>query len=405
MKTPENFDQNDSALEPFVIAASSPSLDAACDVLFIHGNDLTWGDIGFGLFLVQANTDENFDEVTEVADARSKLSFASIVEPLLRPLEPRLVKIVADVTSQLQEPAANERDAIIGKALIGELANETTRTELNRLASEVFGVDQWMSFANAIASGLLRSAISLRKRQLSSTGKCEDDYDGMLYALQRLNLCDRMARVAYADDSLNLEIAVAPHGEFRAIGTIENSNVIEWLRVKEDIAGLKRGQDRALPLFIARFINRHYAGPRQAFPCALYGEKNEPEIDVAIPALELAFEVKLYQSPFSQTNNKLSNVARDLANQLPSYVKAGCKRIVYLCNLPQEAAETVGKMAFDLMSEKVEIISVGEGVGHLISLLEEIGRELQNVRQDVFAARVQRQASAAGQRTKADSTV
>ncbi len=398
MKTPENFDRNDSALEPFVIAADSPSLNAACDVLFIHGNDLTWGDIGFGLFLVEVNTDGNFDEVTEVAEARSKLSFAAVVEPLLKPLEPRLVRVVADVTNQLQEPTATERDTIIAKAIIGEFANETTRTELNRLASEIFGVDQWMSFANAIASGLLRSAISLRARQLSCTGKSDDDYDGMLYALQRLNLCDRMVRVAYPDDSLNLEIAVAPQGEFRAIGATDNSNVVEWLRIKEDIAALKRGQDRALPLFIARFINRHYAGPRQAFPCVLYGEKSEPDLDAAIPALELGFEVKLYQSPFSQTNNKLSNIARDLAKQLPAYVKAGCKRVVYLCNLSQEAAEFVGRMAFDLMSEKIEIIPVGEGVRNLVSLMEEIGRDLQSVRQNIFEARVQRHASAAAQK-------
>jgi hypothetical protein len=400
MRTPENFDQNDSALEPFVIAADSPSLDAACEVLFIHGNDLTWGDIGFGLFLVHVNTDENFDEVTEVAEARSKLSFASVVEPLLKPLEPRLVRVVADVTNQLQEPTDKERDTIIGKAIVGEFANETTRTELSRLASEVFGVDQWMSFANAIASGLLRSAISLRERQLSCTGKSHDDYDGMLYALQRLNLCHRMVRVAYPDDSLNLEIAVAPQGEFRAIGAINNSNVIEWLRIKEDIAALKRGQDRSLPLFIARFINRHYAGPRQAFACVLYGEKSEPDLDVAIPALELGFEVKLYQSPFSQTSNKLPNIARDLAKQLPAYVKAGCKRVVYLCNLSQEAAESVGKMAFDLMSEKIEIIPVGDGVGNLLSLMEEIGRDLQSVRQNIFEAKVQRQASAAGQQNQ-----
>lgn len=78
MRTPDNFDENDSALEPFVIAASSESLDAACDVLFIHGNDLTWGDIAFGLFLVQVNTDDNFDEVIEVAEARSKRSRASL---------------------------------------------------------------------------------------------------------------------------------------------------------------------------------------------------------------------------------------------------------------------------------------------------------------------------------------
>src|SRR5947209_11128494 len=103
MKIPETFERNDAPLEPFVIAASSPSLDSACDLLFIHGNDLTWGNIGFGLFLVEVSTDENFDEVIEVAEARSKLSFASVVEPLFRTLEPRFVKLVADLENDLQQ--------------------------------------------------------------------------------------------------------------------------------------------------------------------------------------------------------------------------------------------------------------------------------------------------------------
>lgn len=397
MKIPETFERNDAPLEPFVIAASSPSLDSACDLLFIHGNDLTWGNIGFGLFLVEVSTDENFDEVIEVAEARSKLSFASVVEPLFRTLEPRFVKLVADLENDLQQASGNERDAIIGKAIASEFANETTRAELNKLAPEVFGLDQWMSFADAIASNLLRSAMALRERQLACTGKSDDDYDNMLYALQRLNLCDRLVRVAYPDESLNLEIAVAPHGEFRAVGTVQNSNVIEWLRIREEVAALKRGQDRALPLFIARFINRFYAGPRQAYPCVFYGERSEPEIDVAVPALELGFEIKLYQSPFPHADNKLDNLARELSKQLPAYVNAGCRRIIYVCNLSQEAVELVAKGAAELMNGNIEIIPVGGEVRNLVALLEEIGRELQKVRQKVFEGKVNRRASAAGQ--------
>ena len=394
MRTPDNFEENDAALEAFVIAASSESLDAACDVLFIHGNDLTWGDIAFGLFLVQVNTDDNFDEVIEVAEARSKLSFASIIEPLLKTLEPRFVKIVADISNEADQTSATDRDTMIGKVIASEFVNEKTRADLNRLAPEIFGLDQWMSFANAIASNLLRSAMSLRERQLACTGKSDEDYDGMLYALQRLNLCDRMVRVAYPDESLNLEIAAAPQGEFRALGTLENANVIEWLRIKEDVAALKRGQDRALPLFIARFINRYYAGPRQAYPCALYGERNEGEIDVAVPALELGVEVKLYQSPFPHADNKLANIGRDLAKQLPTYVKSGCKRVIYVCNLSQEAADSVATIAGELMTEKIQIIPIGGDPRNLISLLEEIGRELQRARHDVFESKVN--ASAAG---------
>src|SRR6185503_13179095 len=107
MKNPPHFENDDSALESFVIAATSPSLESACDLLFVHGNDLTWGNIGFGLFLVEVNTGDNFKEVVEVAEARAKLSLTSIVEPLLKVLEPRFVKVVAELKNEGNEAPAD----------------------------------------------------------------------------------------------------------------------------------------------------------------------------------------------------------------------------------------------------------------------------------------------------------
>lgn len=278
MKKPKTFNQEEPVLEQFVIAADTRTLDSACDLLFIHAHDLTWGEQGLGLFLVHVDTDENFDEVIEVAEARSKLSFSSVVGPVLRPFEARFIKILAEVGPQIEKQTdAKEREKIIGSAIAAEFANETTRAELNKIAPEVFGLDQWISFADAIASSLLRDAISLRQRQLASTGKSEEDYQAMLYALQRLDLCDRIAHVAYPNDSLNLEISMAAQGEFRATATLDDSNVVEWLRLKSDLASLKRGQEKALPLFIAAYVNSHYPGSRQAFACAQYGEQSEPD--------------------------------------------------------------------------------------------------------------------------------
>jgi hypothetical protein len=102
MKQPKKFNRAESAVQQFVVAADTDTLDSACDLLFINGRDLTWGEQGFGLFLVDVNTDEQFEEVTQVVEARSKLSFSSILDPVLRKLEPLFVEMLANVSPQLK---------------------------------------------------------------------------------------------------------------------------------------------------------------------------------------------------------------------------------------------------------------------------------------------------------------
>jgi hypothetical protein len=66
----------------------------------------------------------------------------------------------------------------------------------------------------------------------------------------------------------------------------------------------------------------HHMGPRQTFANAQYGMSNVAELDVVVPALAAGFEVKLYQSPFAQTENKLLTLASQLKKQLPAYSKS-----------------------------------------------------------------------------------
>ena len=392
MKEPKSFSKEESLLNPFVIAAGTSTLLSACELLFIHGSDLTWGADGFGLFLVDVETDDHFDEVIQVAEARSKLNFSSAVVPILRKLQPHAIRMAADVARELaDETRPQEKEKIIGRAIASEFASEKTRSELDQMAPDAFGLDQWMTLADAIASSLLSNAVLLRQRQLASTGKSEDGYQRMLYALQRLDVLDRIARVAYPQDTLNLEISVASQGDFRATAAVDGSNTVEWLRLKSDFASLKRGQDKALPLFIAAYINGHHTGSREAFASAQYGGPNSAEIDVVIPALALGFEVKLYQGPFAQTENKLVTLANQLKKQLSSYAKAGCKQLYYVCNLSQEMAGHVLKMAQEAAKVEIEVAAIGEGMGSLLPILDAIGQQLGLVQQARFEQMVQRQ--------------
>src|SRR5215813_7230640 len=146
MKEPKSFSTQESLLNPFVLAAGTVSLQSACDLLFIHGSDLTWGSDDFGLFLVDVDTDEHFDEVVQTAEARSKLNFSSAVVPILRKLQPHVMRMAAEVAHDLlKNPRPDEKEKILGRAIATEFASEQTRSELDQIAPEAFGLDQWMT--------------------------------------------------------------------------------------------------------------------------------------------------------------------------------------------------------------------------------------------------------------------
>jgi len=391
VKEPKTYSENESVLDQFVIAADTNTLDMACDLLFIHGNDLTWGQHGYGLFLADVSTDEKFEEVLEVVEARAKINFSPLIHSFIRGFQPQIIDMVADVAPELANQAdEKEREKIIGSAVATHFASEKNRAEMDKMGAEVFGLEQWLLFADGLASSLMRDAISLRRRQLAATGMSEEDYDSMLYALQRLDLCEHIIRIAYPENGLRFEMSLASKGEFKATGLMEGARLVEWMRLKPDLATLKRGQDNALAVFIADYINKHNPGPRRAYACAHYGEKSGPELDVVVPLLGIGFEVKLYQAPFAQTENKLKKLAGDLKGQLPAYVNAGCERVFYVSNLSDEMAASVLKMALSEERLGIQVESIAEGMGNLLPLLNDIGEALKSAQEALLEQSTQR---------------
>lgn len=198
-------------------------------------------------------------------------------------------------------------------------------------------------------------------------------------------------RVAYPAAGFYFELSLSSQGDFDATEVRDDARVAEIFRLKDPLAGLKREQERALAVFIDSYINTHYIGPPQAFACAKYGA----EVDVIVPALRRGFEVKLYQSPSTLTENKYESPARDLRDQLPSYFKVGCQRVYYVSNLRQGAAEAVLKRARDAGGlDAVQVVA--GGVLALLPVLNEIVAGLDYVRQrNIVAEMGQRIAGAA----------
>jgi hypothetical protein len=95
------------------------------------------------------------------------------------------------------------------------------------------------------------------------------------------------------------------------------------------------------------------------------------------------------------TNNKLANPVSDLKQQLPAYFKAGCGQVCYVCNLSQEMAESVVRMAQEGSDVAVQVIPIGDGIGGLLPVLEGVVQQLEVVRQGVFEQKVKKRVAAA----------
>jgi hypothetical protein len=376
MKVPGRFSQHESLLDQFVVAADTSLQLPACDLLFIHGNDLTWGGAEHGFFLAEISVDEEFEEILQVVESRSKVSFTQLLKLLLQQLEPKLLEMFKAMAPHLQNVGSDQAGGIA--AGIASLDLESGLTKLDKILPDI--LKQWPLFADGIASWLVKGARSLYQRQLSITGMSNDRYKAMVRALDKLNICEHVVRVAYPKGGFHFELSLTGRGEFKTTVASENARFLELLRVRQGLAALKRGQDNGLAVFIADYLNRHFVGANQAFACAYYGPRNEPELDVVVPALRLGFEVKLSQSPFTQTENKLQKLANDLRRQLPFYAERGCERIFYVSNLSKEMAETVLRKAQEGSKPLVNVDCLAAGVAGgmetLLPVLKGIGEAL-----------------------------
>jgi hypothetical protein len=122
-----------------------------------------------------------------------------------------------------------------------------------------------------------------------------------------------------------------------------------------------------------------------------------------VPALRRGFEVKLYQSPSTLTENKFESPARDLRKQLPGYFKAGCERVYYVSNLRQGAAEAVLKRAQDAGGlDAVQVVA--GGIPALLPVLNETVAGLDYVRERNMELEIGRRIARAAKKTNKRST-
>lgn len=386
MKLPRKSKNKDQAMFGLVLAAGTPSLVNACRLLFIHGNDLTWGHSSLGLFLASVSTGRGFDEALEVTNAAAELAATRLLGAALPLFGPAFSEIDR-LERQLEGRPATEKAAEIARTFAGHLASANLG-ETEKVIGHL--VDRIGPLVGGLGSLVARSAVELRKRHLAITGMSPEEYSAMLYALARIGgVCDPVLRVAVAKNGFFTELAMAAAG-FSAMNVSEGANLIEVFQVRQQVAQLKRGNDDALAHFISSYLNHHFPGERIAYACSLYGSegKRDVELDVAIPDLDLGMEIKLYQSPFAVNEHKIETVSAEMVRQLPGYLELGCKRVLFVTNLPEARAQEALDVARQKESRLVgaDIRVVGDGVFSLLPVLAEIGDQAKRAARSVETA-------------------
>lgn len=363
MKIPETYSEDEGDLEAFVIAAKTEDLVAACKLLFIHGGDLEWTNYTRGQYLVDIAPGEGFDEefreAVQMTNARAELALQRLVQRFV----PTLMEIVAQLPADEGARRMHMIDGMVKRVEAAKLEHRFLPLMLAELPA----------LSELLAQWLLSASTATGKRVIGAAGMADEEYAHFLYCLQRIKvLMGPVVRLAYPAEGSMPEISFASEG-LVTTGIDDDAHEVSIYQVIPRLERHKQGEDAALPLFIAHYLNRHAPLPeKQAYASARYGDVSTPEYDVLVPNLEIGFEVKLYSSAATQTDDKLEQKLSRLAKQLEGYaVRAGAKVIYFVTNLSKEQANQLLQAALALatnLPETTRVIPVS-GIDELLAVL------------------------------------
>lgn len=382
MRKPKECYHYSGELDDFIVASQADSLLSACQVLLVHAADLSWKGSVPGLFLCRVQLEDGIETALELTKARSQLgikTFLGAMLPMLGGFLPGIAMKVGEVADQ-DLNFEEDQQVILASMAASDFAKDMGSVK-------VAGIDLRDLYPVAIdglTSWLATGAMELRERQIAALGMKESEYDFMVQSLNRIGrVCLPALRVAFAKGMSHPELSISGESGFAATTLELGASSIELLRLSRGLDKLKRGQDKALPVFISALINRLLPSDVPvAYSCARYESKDAPEYDVVIPELELGMEVKLYQGPGVVTPDRIATLAGELAGQLKGYLKVGFKRILFVTNLSEDYANEVLNVAVKKMQlpKDVEIRAIGGGAAGIKDMCAKIIEEVQDER-------------------------
>lgn len=384
MKPPKLHETSEAVL-PFVEAAHTITFQAACDFLFLNAEDLLLQGKSSGIYLVAASTDMSLAETAELASARAGLAGRELFRTVLPGLVEKLVDLKSESQGDYPDDITEEDRATLQGV---RMAREMTSGTGEGFADAFEQIMRSPSIvSNWLGSSLIQFADRLLCTQLAATGWSTSRYRAMLQALARLDgLCTPRFRVAAPREGFHPELAFAGDEGFQAMKVEDAANSITMMHMSPAVSDLKLGQDKALSMFIAEYINASTMGERSAYACARHGDKASPEFDVVVPALKLAFEVKLFRGVGSLMPNKLSRRPQELRSQIEQYFDAGYRQVYFVTNVDGDVAASITPDFDDDSRGKVTLVT-GQIAG-LIAVLKGVIKRLERHQESGLEKRV-----------------
>ena len=321
------------ALEPLVVAADSPELRPACNVLMLHDRDLRWHGDNDAHYLVRWDEGPGFAAAREATASRAGLGIAAF----RRRHDGAFRDAMAQAIARFVDGARGGEDALRETVAATFGADRAEAAIRGWVARTIDNVPHGNDFVAAL---LLLACDELGAKQRACSGLSEAQYRATVdAALRSGGTLEPVARVAYAPGAIHPEVAFAsPGGAFATVAP-PGSTTVSLFRLSEALSALKRGEDRLLPAFIAAYLNGRGTLTEPARACARTGGPDDAEFDLVVPALKLAMEVKVYQSPAATTDEKARSAGGDLRPQLRRYFEAGFEQVFFVTNLPDHLAE------------------------------------------------------------------
>ena len=395
MKRPKDWLKSLDALDPFVVAARTPVVRDALNVLFLAGGAVGTAGSKADCWLVDWDADDAPGAVVPMSQARAELAWRELGRTVLRPLGQHAIRAVVENREQWGKDGAVAEDG--AAAVVAALVSDR-KAGINELLVPMM-VSRSSVLMGGVAGLMVDFAQRLRARQMASLGITADEYDEMVSCARQVGgICAPVARVSWRDGGA-AELAInTSDADGWTSEVAEDAAAIELLRVRPSLAALKSAdRDVALPAFIAAYLGAMIVQfePVDVFAAADF-DKPAGEIDVFIPMLRLGYEVKLYHAPAAENPSTLSGKSGELVQQAALYAKLGCQKMVIVTNLNQHNTELLEQAVRQRHDGSLSIEFVAGDPDALLDHLEDTVSEIAAEAERRWKRRVK------GQLAKAD---
>lgn len=342
-----NAERDEVAFRSLVDASHSSAWRRALNVLFVNGAVLELDhEIPVPVLIGMSGSEVGVPEFLELLKSRATSDVARIAGSFLERVVPPIVGVVQET--------GKKGELTEGAFVAGFVARFVGQRD--KIESLVYGhLAGAIQGAVAISEGIGAFALETLREKLRgilTNVLRPDEYQGMLMALQKLQLIEPRLQASLCGGCGNYCLTISSNPQ--PVARCPKCG-LEWLTLTlyvfhASIARFKT-QNQDLPLFVSAYLRSKVArdmpiGSPKVFPLAHLGnrESTTVEVDVVVPDLRLGIECKEFEDANApMTRPRLGKLTDELVAQIRSYLSVGIKKVLVATNLNARSAAKLGQ--------------------------------------------------------------